>query len=81
MKRIKTPYGSFNTYINRLPECDDTFSISFVDKNNKSHIVLMQCICESWVMINAYLQTEWILKLLPQFILMVEQETALATAA
>lgn len=81
MKQIRTPYGVFNAYTNRLPESNDTFNISFVDKNNKTHIVLLQCITDQWIMINAYIHPEWIVKLLPQFILMAEQENAMSIAA
>jgi hypothetical protein len=67
MKKLLTPFGSFNIYINRLlEEGDDIFHISFIDKNNKAHIIHMQQGPVEWDIINPDAIESWIVSLRAQ---------------
>jgi hypothetical protein len=67
MEKLITSNGSYNVYINRLPEIDEeTFHLSFIDKNNKLHTFLMTCVNDNWQIKEDRSYDTWILALQPQ---------------
>lgn len=67
MEKLITSNGSYNVYINRLPEIDEkTFHLSFIDKNNKLHTLLMTCVNDNWQIKDDQSYDTWILALQPQ---------------
>ena len=67
MEILQTPMGNFNVYINRLtsPQ-ENTYHISFVDRNNKTYVVLMQRTRNEWVITNSQSLPQWIMDLQQQ---------------
>lgn len=50
MHIIRTNFGAFNVYINRLSAPDENIvHVSFVDHNNKTHAIEMQYSTDRWV--------------------------------
>jgi hypothetical protein len=75
MELLQTPFGSFPVYLNRLFESQEiTFHVSFVDKNNKLHVVLMQCTAEKSIIMNRESLPEWIVALQDQLDVMIRTE-------
>lgn len=48
METLQTPYGRVTIYLNHLPE-ENSFHVSFVDKSNKTHTILMHYDGSRWV--------------------------------
>jgi len=64
METLETPYGNFTIYVNRLtlPE-ENLLHISFVDKRNKTHVVLMRHSMGNWVFRNIKNTPLWIVSM------------------
>lgn len=64
MEILQTPMGNFNVYINRLTSPQENiYHISFVDRNNKTWVVLMQRTLTGWSIINSQRLPGWIMDL------------------
>lgn len=67
METLQTPYGNFNVYLNPLYSAQGNyFHISFVDKKNKLHVILMQEKWGVWLITDPGKQPDWILALSSQ---------------
>ena len=67
MEILQTPMGNFNIYINRLTSPQENiYHISFVDRNNKTYVVLMQRTRNEWVITNSQSLPQWIMDLQQQ---------------
>jgi hypothetical protein len=61
METLKTPQGTFTIYINPLNSPEGRqFHISFIDKQNKLHIVLMKRKEGVWVLAEPEKHPDWI---------------------
>lgn len=77
MKQIKTPHGTFAIYINRVTVDSREFHhLSFVDKENRVQIVLMQHAEGQWSFANEFQLPEWITSMRTWFITLIMQEEA-----
>jgi hypothetical protein len=62
--RLKTKEGTFQFYFNRLMTPEGVrYHVSVTDKQNKTHIFLMQKKHSLWQMVDAYSIPYWILLL------------------
>lgn len=75
MELLKTPHGIFNCYVNPVQFLDEIYyHISFVDKSNKTHTVLMSKSESGWTFLNQDSLPSWIPYLQEQFAEMIEKE-------
>jgi hypothetical protein len=75
MEFLQTPFGSFTVYLNRLSESqENNFHISFVDKNNRLHVVLVQWTEEKCIIANRESLPDWIVALQDQLDVMIRKE-------
>jgi hypothetical protein len=67
MEKLKTSYGVLNIYLNRIDSPDESLvHLSFVDKNNKAHIVLMKRRLDKYVFVEPEKLAGWIIDLQQQ---------------
>jgi hypothetical protein len=82
MKKLTTPFGSFNVYLNRLAETEEeTFHISFVDKDNKVHIIMMKWASDTLSFVNVEQLPEWVFSMRQQLIDLIMHETLMEKVA
>ncbi len=75
MNILGTTYGRFHVYINHLPsEEENLVHLSFVDKNNKTHIVLMRQLNGKWFLAHPGTLPHWIANLEEQFDILITKE-------
>jgi hypothetical protein len=75
MNILETSYGRFHIYLNYLPSPDENLAhLSFVDKSNKTHIVLMRQLNGKWFFANPETLPHWIVSLQQQFDILVTGE-------
>jgi hypothetical protein len=75
MDILETPYGRFHIYVNYLPSEDENLiHLSFVDKNNKTHIVLMRQFNNQWHFEHSEKLPHWIINLQHQFDILITRE-------
>ncbi|MBO9682292.1 MAG: hypothetical protein J7502_06435 [Flavisolibacter sp.] len=75
MNILETSYGRFHIYVNYLPSQDENLiHLSFVDKNNKTHIVLMRQLNGKWFFANPETLSDWIIGLEEQFDILITGE-------
>jgi hypothetical protein len=75
MNILETSYGRFHIYVNYLPSQDENLAhLSFVDKNNKTHIVLMRQLNGKWFFADPEALPHWIVSLQQQFDTLVTGE-------
>lgn len=68
MNKLETSYGRFHIYVNCLSaEDENLIHLSFVDKNNKTHVVLMRQVNSKWVFAHPEALPHWIISLEEQF--------------
>lgn len=58
METLQTPFGRITIYLNRLPE-ENSFHVSFVDKDNKTYAILMHYDSSRWVFSNRENVPHW----------------------
>ena len=64
MEKLETLYGSFNVYLNKLPSVDGLFfHVSFVDRKNKVHCILMRYHSGLWTITEREKHPAWVLAL------------------
>lgn len=65
MEKLQTVYGSCNVYINKLASAEEGifYHVSFVDKKNKAHILLVRYDYEVSVILQKEIHPNWILAL------------------
>jgi hypothetical protein len=69
METLETTYGTFNIYVNRIVTQEEILlHISFVDKQNKTHIVLMRFTSGKWSFNEPEKLPGWIVNLKDEFI-------------
>jgi len=74
MERIETFYGPFNVYLNRLSNShENLYHISFVDKQNKAHVVLLTRYMNQWSFVNEENLPDWIISLKAQFEVLIRR--------
>jgi hypothetical protein len=82
MERMQSPHGNFNVYVNLLrSEGEMVFHISFVDKKNKLHVLLLRQENNAWSLMNPEQQPHWVLELLPQLQELLVKHLAAANLA
>lgn len=75
MNIMETSYGRFHIYVNHLPSHDENLvHLSFVDKNNKTHIVLMRQLNSKWFFADPGALPHWIIGLQEQFDILVTEK-------
>jgi hypothetical protein len=75
MNILETTYGRFHVYINYLlSEEENMAHLSFVDKNNKTHIVLMRQFNGKWLLVQPETLSHWIVNLEEQFDILITTE-------
>jgi hypothetical protein len=75
MDTLKTPFGNFNVYINRLtaPK-ENIFHVSFVDKQNKTNTFLMHFNSEQWVFSDPSSVPSWFTEFEPELNNLITKE-------
>lgn len=69
METLETAYGTFNIYVNRVVTQEEILlHLSFVDKQNKTHIVLMRFTTGKWSFDQPEKLSGWIVNLKEEFI-------------
>lgn len=69
MKQLTTPRGTFAVYLNRIAQDSSEFChLSFVDQENKLHIIIMQNCEEQWIIGNEFQLPQWIIDMKPRFV-------------
>lgn len=64
MEKLQTLFGNLNVYINRLPAPEENiFHVSFVDKQNKTHSILMHYDSERWAFCHREQIPMWVTEL------------------
>jgi hypothetical protein len=75
MEIVKTPFGTFNFYVNYINSSEESFfHISFVDKTNKMYAILMKESDGKWIISNHLSLPSWIIGLQEQFDAMISRE-------
>lgn len=76
METLETAYGVFNTYVNRVitPE-EILIHISFVDKQNKTHIVLLRFASGKWSFDKPEKHPGWVVDLKDEFINLIAKNS------
>lgn len=75
MNILETSYGRFHIYVNYLPSQDENLiHLSFVDKDNKTHIVLMRQVNGKWLFAHPETLPHWIISLQEQFDILATKE-------
>jgi hypothetical protein len=75
MNTLETNYGRFNIYVNYLPSQDgNLIHLSFVDKNNKTYVVLMRQLNGRWIFAYPDTLPDWIINLEDRFDTLVTGE-------
>lgn len=75
MEIVKTPFGTFNFYINYIASSEENFfHISFVDKANKMYAIVMKESDGKWIISNYLSLPSWITGLHEQFNAMIAKE-------
>lgn len=75
MNILETSYGRFHIYVNYLPSEDENLiHLSFVDKNNKTHIVLMRQLNGKWFFAEPEALPHWIISLQERFDILITGE-------
>lgn len=76
MEVLDTSYGTFNIYVNRVvTEEEMLLHISFVDKQNKTHIVLMRYVSGKWSFDQPERYPAWVLGLRDEFINLIAKNS------
>lgn len=76
MELLETSYGTFNIYVNHVvTEEEILLHISFVDKQNKTHIVLMRYNSGKWLFDQPERYPDWILRLKDEFINLIAKNS------
>ena len=76
MEVLDTIYGSFNVYVNRVvTEEEILLHISFVDKQNKTHIVLLKYILGRWSFDEPQKYPDWVIGLKDEFINLIAKNS------
>lgn len=69
METLETAYGTFNIYVNRVVTQEEILlHLSFVDKQNKTHVVLMRFTTGKWSFDQPEKLSGWIVNLKEEFI-------------
>ena len=74
MNILESAYGRFNIYVNNVPSNDDLVHLSFVDKSNKTQVVLMRQIGGKWFFTDPQSIPLWIVSLQEQFDALIKKE-------
>jgi hypothetical protein len=75
MNTLESVYGRFNIYVNQLPPPDDDLiHLSFVDKDNKTQVVLMRKIAGKWFFADPKSLPLWIISLQEQFDVLIKKD-------
>ena len=76
MELLETSYGTFNIYVNRIfTEEEILLHISFVDKQNKTHIVMMRYTSGKWSLDQPEKHPSWILHLKDEFVSLIAKNS------
>ena len=76
MERLQTLYGAVNAYINKLPaNGEPQIHVSFVDSQNKLHIVLMQYCFAGWKIAEQEKHPAWVTNLEEELNLLIKNAT------
>jgi hypothetical protein len=76
MERIKTAYGNFTAYVNRIGAGEeDLYHISFVDNRNKVHIAVLAESVGGWSFVNAEALPDSIVELHSQFEMLIARDS------
>lgn len=76
MELLDTAYGTFNIYVNRIfTEEEILLHISFVDKQNKTHIVMMRYTSGKWSFDQPEKHPSWILHLKDEFVSLIAKNS------
>ena len=76
METLETIYGTFNIYVNRVitPE-EILLHISFVDKQNNTHIILMRFASGKWLFDEPERHPDWVIDLKDRFISLIAKNS------
>lgn len=74
MNILESAYGRFNVYVNHVPSNEDLVHLSFVDKTNKTQVVLMRQIGDKWFFADPQSIPLWIISLQEQFDGLIKKE-------
>jgi hypothetical protein len=75
MEILQTPYGNFLVYVNRLDHLQDNiYHVSFVDKDNKTQVILMQRTLDGWSVSSPQNLPGWLMGLQHQLCDVVQKE-------
>jgi hypothetical protein len=76
MELLETSYGTFNIYVNRIFTKEEILlHISFVDKQNKTHIVMMRYTSGKWSFDQPEKHPSWILHLKDEFVSLIAKNS------
>jgi hypothetical protein len=76
MELLDTAYGTFNIYVNRIFTKEEILlHISFVDKQNKTHIVMMRYTSGKWSFDQPEKHPSWILHLKDEFVSLIAKNS------
>jgi hypothetical protein len=75
MNILESAYGRFNVYVNHLSTPDQNLiHLSFVDKDNKTQVVLMKQIGGKWFFADPTSIPLWIISLQEQFDVLIKKD-------
>lgn len=75
MEILETSYGTLSVYVNPLISSEENlFHLSFVDKNNKTHSILMKEDDGKWMFADPVSVPDWITGLHQQFNTLISKE-------
>lgn len=76
MELLETAYGTFSIYVNRVfTEEEILLHISFVDKQNKTHIVIMRYNSGKWLFDQPEKHPAWVIHLKDEFISLIAKNS------
>lgn len=75
MERIKTSYGTFTVYLNRIVSSEgNLYHLSFVDNHNKAQVAVLRKSNSGWSFVDEDKLPEWIISLKVQFETLIAKE-------
>ena len=76
MERIKTAYGNFTAYVNRIDAGEeDLYHISFVDNRNKVQVAVLTESIDGWSFVNAEALPAFVVELHTQFEVLIARHS------
>ncbi|MGZ3853938.1 MAG: hypothetical protein ACXVBX_14170 [Flavisolibacter sp.] len=75
MERIKTSYGTFTVYLNRIVSSEgNLYHLSFVDNHNKAQVAILKRSGGGWGFVDEDKLPDWIVSLKAPFETLISKE-------